>query len=68
MDQRTIQIFFALLRSSVCEEKLTEKERSKYSPEMLPDLLSISSKQDLSHLLVDNKSLYFLRVYIHQFF
>ena len=52
MYQRTIQIFFALLRSAVCGEKLTKEEQSDYSPEMLPDLLCISSKHDLSHLLV----------------
>lgn len=28
MDQRTIQILFALLRSSICGTKLTEEERN----------------------------------------
>ena len=40
------------MRSAVCGEKLTKEEQSDYLPEMLPDLLSISSKHDLSHLLV----------------
>ncbi len=52
MDQRTIQILFALLRSAICGMKLTEEERSYYSPELLSDLLKISSKHDLAHLLV----------------
>ena len=52
MDQRTIQIFFALLRSSVCGEKLTEGERSEYSQGMLQSLLSVAYKHDLAHLLV----------------
>ena len=52
MDQRTIQILFALLRSAICGTKLTEEERNNYSPDMLQDLLKISSKHDVVHLLV----------------
>ena len=52
MDQRTIQILFALLRSAICETKLTEEERNNYSPDLLQDLLKISSKHDVVHLLV----------------
>lgn len=52
MDQRTIQILFALLRSAICGTKLTEEERDIYSPELLSDLLKISSKHDVAHLLV----------------
>lgn len=52
MDQRTIQILFALLRSSICGTKLTEEERNNYSPDLLQDLLKISSKHDVVHLLV----------------
>lgn len=52
MEQRTIQILFALLRSAICGTKLTEKERNDYSSELLPDLLKISSKHDVAHLLV----------------
>lgn len=52
MDQRTIQILFALLRSAICGTKLTEEERNLYSPDMLQNLLKISSKHDVVHLLV----------------
>lgn len=52
MDQRTIQILFALLRSAICETQLTEEERNNYSPDLLQDLLKISSKHDVVHLLV----------------
>lgn len=52
MDQRTIQILFALLRSAICGTKLTEGERNIYSPDMLQDLLKISSKHDVVHLVV----------------
>ena len=52
MDQRTIQILFVLLRSAICGTKLTEEERNNYSPDLLQDLLKISSKHDVVHLLV----------------
>ena len=52
MDQRTIQIIFALLRSAICGTKITEQERNTYSHDLLPELLKISSKHDVVHLLV----------------
>ena len=50
MDQRTIQILFALLRSAICGTKLTAEEWNNYSPDLLQDLLKISSKHDVVHL------------------
>ena len=52
VNRDTIQIFFALLRSAICGTKLTAEERSNYSSKMLQNLLSLSSKHDLSHVLV----------------
>lgn len=52
MDQRTIQILFALLRSAIRGTKLTDNERENYSADMLQDLLKISAKHDVIHLLV----------------
>ena len=52
MEQRTIQILFALLRSAICGTKLTEEERKNYSPDLLQALLEISFKHDVVHLLV----------------
>lgn len=52
MDQRTIKILFALLRSAICGTNLTEDERNISSPDMLQDLLKISSKHDVVHLVV----------------
>ncbi len=52
MDQRTNKILFALLRSAICGTKLKEEEKSIYLPNLLPDLLKISSKHDVEHLLV----------------
>lgn len=51
MVQRTNQILFALLRSAICGTKLTGEERESYSHEALNDLLKISSKHDVVHLL-----------------
>ncbi len=51
MDQRTIQIFFALLRSAIRGTKLTEEECKLYSPELLRDLLKLSAQHDIVHLL-----------------
>lgn len=52
MQQKTIQILLALLRSAICDEKLTNKDSDDYSSEMLPALLKISIKHDVAHLLV----------------
>lgn len=52
MDQRTIQIFFALLRSAIRGTEITEEERSFYSRDILEDLLKISFFHDVGHLLI----------------
>ena len=52
MDRGTIQILFALLRSAICGTKPAKEELTNYSSEMLQDLLKISSKHDVTHLLV----------------
>lgn len=52
MDQRTIQILFALLRSAISGTPPTEQERNTYSPDLLRDLLKLSSAHDIAHLLV----------------
>ena len=52
MDQRTIQILFALLRSAICETKLTEEEKRDYMPDLLPDMQRMASKHDVAHLLI----------------
>lgn len=51
MDQRTIQLFFALLRSAIRGTTLTDEEQSDYSPALLPELLKLASKHDVAHLL-----------------
>ena len=51
MEQGTIQILFALLRSAIRGTQITESELKSYSSDMLQDLLKISSKHDVIHLL-----------------
>ena len=51
MDQRTIQILFALLRSAICGGDLTREEIDGCSPEMISELYRISSGHDLTHLV-----------------
>lgn len=52
MDQKTIQILFALLRCAIGGTKLTEQELKLYSSEQLQELMKISTKHDVAHLLV----------------
>lgn len=51
MEQRTIPILFALLRSAICGGALTDTEKARFSTQQLPELIAISGKHDLSHLL-----------------
>lgn len=53
MNQPTIQVLFALLRSAICGSQLSEEERVLYANNnMLPDLMAISKKHDIAHLIV----------------
>lgn len=52
MEQRKNELFFALIRSAVCDTKLGEAELLSCKEELLPELLAVSKKQDLGHLLV----------------
>ena len=51
MDQRTNSILFALLRSAIRGTQLSEEDLKQYSPELMGELLRISSKHDVAHLL-----------------
>lgn len=51
MDQGTIQILFALLRSAICGTKLTEAERAQCTEECIRQLGEVSAKHDLAHLI-----------------
>lgn len=47
----TESVLFALLRSAVCEEALSEKVVSACTPEMLSGVYSLAAKHDLAHLV-----------------
>lgn len=46
-----VDILFALLRFEICGSKLTKKTLDSITPEILPELLTISKKHDLAHLV-----------------
>ena len=51
MDQKTVQILFALLRSACFETSLTDQEKAQFLPEQLSELIKLSKKHDIDHLL-----------------
>lgn len=51
MEQRNIKILFALLRSAISGIELTESEKELFSKELLPDLLKLSKRHDVAHLV-----------------
>lgn len=51
MEQRTITLLFALLRSGVCGNSLMEQEKVLYTVDSLPELVVIAKKHDVAHLL-----------------
>lgn len=51
MVQRTISSLFALLRSGLQGEPITEAERARFSEEQLPQLIRLAKRHDLEHLL-----------------
>lgn len=52
MNQRTIELLFAFVRSAISGTKIKDEERENYSSNMLEDLLEIALKHDIVHLLV----------------
>lgn len=51
MEQKTIYVLFALLRSALLNQPLSEAERVSFSEEQLPQLIRIAKLHDLEHLL-----------------
>lgn len=51
MEPRTDQILFCLLRSAICGTKLKVSERACVSEDRLSQLIAISKKHDIVHLL-----------------
>lgn len=51
MDQGMIHMLFLLLRSAIRGILLSEEERAQYSEDILPELITLSRKHDILHLL-----------------
>ena len=52
MNTETSKVMFALLRSAVCGGLLSGEEISLYSPDILPEIMSLAQKHDVIHLIV----------------
>ena len=51
MDQKTIDLLFALIRSAITGKDMSKKERLLFSEDMLLNLFNLSNKHDLSHVV-----------------
>ncbi len=51
MEQNLTQILFALLRSAIRGTALTEAEKTLFSKKLLPDLMRLSKRHDVAHLV-----------------
>ena len=51
MEQGTIQILFALLRSAVFGTRLSEEDKTFFYKTPLSELITLSKKHDVTHLL-----------------
>lgn len=51
MEQKIIEALFALLRSAILNQPLSEAERVSFSEEQLPQLIRLAKQHDLEHLL-----------------
>ncbi len=51
MNQNTVKILFALLRSAICGNALLESEKELLSDDVILELYAISKKHDIAHLL-----------------
>ncbi len=48
-----MEVMMALLRYELCARELSDAEKEKITPDMLPPLYEISSRHDLTHLISD---------------
>lgn len=51
MNTETIRMMFAILRSAVCDDMLTDDEKSLYNADMLPEMEKISKNHDVINIL-----------------
>ncbi len=53
INQNIIQVLFALVRSAIRGNQLSEQERALYSSDMLSSLLTLSKRHDITHLVAE---------------
>lgn len=51
MNSKTIKMMFAILRSAVCDDVLTDDEKALYNADMLPEMEKISKNHDVINIL-----------------
>ncbi len=51
MDTETNQVMFALVRSAVCGDLLSDEEKSLYHTDLLSQMLKTAKKHDIAHLV-----------------
>lgn len=51
MEQNTLVLLFALLRTGICGGELTAQERSLYTPERFRDMMKIAQRHDITPIL-----------------
>lgn len=52
MKEKAKSIFFALLRSVLYGDRLTDNEKAEFTAEVLPEIYKIARKHDLAHILL----------------
>ncbi|MBR3894144.1 MAG: nucleotidyltransferase family protein [Clostridia bacterium] len=51
MNERGVATMFALIRQVLCDKPLTEEEKSRLTPELLPSLYALSKAHDMAHVV-----------------
>ena len=52
MERKEIKMLFALLRSAIYGNKLSDSERDELTAEIMPDIYKIAYKHDLGHIIL----------------
>ena len=51
MEQKTIKLLFALVRSALTDDTLSKEARAEYTIEQLPEMANVAKQHDILHLL-----------------
>ena len=49
----TIEVLFALIRTSICGEKLADSIQNSLNPQLLSELWQVADRQDVAHIVCD---------------